>query len=165
MRKTNYPWSKGAGAVFALFSAVLLYVAYRVCREWILLLAAIAAVVYGVPMVALEGQKKLRYVEAEVAGHREAETPPENYDRMIRIGTLEVFGFMWILMPVVIAFCGDLWKYVGFHVTVVIACVTAIDYGFYDSIGWGKKYLLLQLAVHASLTAAAVAYRVALPHI
>lgn len=160
MRKNKHPWSKGAGAVFALFSAVLLCVAYRVCHEWILLLLAIAAVVLGVPMLALEGQKKLRYVEAEVAGHIEAGTPPENYDKIIWLGTLEIFGFMWVLMPVIIAFCGDLWLCVGIFVAVIIACVTAINYGIYDYIGWGKRYVLLQILIHPALIGAAVLYRI-----
>lgn len=159
MRKNNYPWSKGVGAAFALLSAVLLYIAYRICHEWVLLLFSIGALVCGIPMLSYEGQKRLHYVYSEVAGHLEAGTPPENYDKIIWIATVEIFGFLWLIFPVIVAFCDDLWKYIAFPIVTAVICTAFINEWVYTFIGWGKKYVAIQLSANFILLAAAIMYR------
>lgn len=160
MRKTNYPWSKGAGAAFALLSGILLYFTYRICHEWILLFFSIGAFILGVPMLAIEGKKKLYYVLSEVEGHRKNGTEPDNYDRIILIATLELFGIPWLILPVIIAFCGDLYMYVGMHIATVLICTSIINKDIYYSIGWEKKYTALQIIIQTALISAALIIKV-----
>lgn len=162
MRKNNYPWSKGVGAAFALLSAVLLYIAYRICHEWVLLLLSFGVLGYGITKLNYEGQKRLHYIYSEAAGHLEAGTPPDNYDRIIWRATVEIFWFLWLVFPIIVAFGGDLYIYVGVPIVTAVICTAFINKWVYTFIGWGKRYAAIQLTAHAVLLSAAMLYRILL---